>query len=367
MTFGNSHKPSFVNGETDFSASLHELSNAIQVLSLRTAASDALECRQFKKEQLINLVNGNFTPLEEVNPLPQDLALSRNMNSLSHLGMISARSVHCDYSEVYEHEFKSLLDLHVEEDSWCVKCASQKDKQIDLKNGKINQFSCWRRSQDSGHLGFLLRGKIFYANNQVSMRVEKIGCSKKLVAQSLGSQKLRSASVEREQVIPGTSMICTFTVDMKQDKSSDELLEVEGLLGQQLLFSKNLKFKQEAADGDYRLRSEKVPSFLARLIKSTHQKWHLGGPSKHTLGVLSVILINHENQFVETSSFTTPLMNICLNQRPKIDFQMYQYSDLNEFSKQHLCIDETIVPLGSYMIVFVLDPLVDFGGVAIDQ
>jgi hypothetical protein len=46
---------------------------------------------------------------------------------------------------------------------------------------------------------------------------------------------------------------------------------------------------------------------------------------------------------------------------------MYQYSDLNEFSKQHLCIDETIVPLGSYMIVFVLDPLVDFGGVAIDQ
>jgi len=367
MTFGNSHSPSFVNGETEFSASLQELSNAIQVLSLRTAASDALECRQFIKEQLINLVNDNFTPLEEVNSLPQDLVLNSNMNSLSHLGMISARGIHCDYSEVYEHEFKSLLDLHVEEESWCVKCASQKDKKIDLKNGKINQFSCWRRSHDSGHLGFLLRGKIFHANNQVSMRVEKIGCSKKLVAQSLGSQKLTIASFEQEQVIPGTSMICTFTVDMKHDKSSDELLEIEGLLGQQLLFSKSLKFKPETMDNDYRLRSEKVPSFLARLIKSTHQKWHLGGPSKHTLGVLSVILINHQNQFVETSSFTTPLMNICLNQRPKIDFQMYQYSDLNEFSKQHLCIDETVLPNGSYMIVFVLDPLVDFGGVAIDS
>ena len=367
MTFGNSHSPSFVNGETEFSASLQELSNAIQVLSLRTAASDALECRQFIKEQLINLVNDNFTPLEEVNSLPQDLVLNSNMNSLSHLGMISARGIHCDYSEVYEHEFKSLLDLHVEEESWCVKCASQKDKKIDLKNGKINQFSCWRRSHDSGHLGFLLRGKIFHANNQVSMRVEKIGCSKKLVAQSLGSQKLRNASFEGEQVIPGTSMICTFTVDMKHDKSSDELLEIEGLLGQQLLFSKSLKFKPEIMDNDYILRSEKVPSFLARLIKSTHQKWHLGGPSKHTLGVLSVILINHQNQFVETSSFTTPLMNICLNQRPKIDFQMYQYSDLNEFSKQHLCIDETVLPNGSYMIVFVLDPLVDFGGVAIDS
>ena len=127
----------FINGESDFSNSLHELAKAVKTLSLQIPASNAIECRQFKQEQLINVVNGNFSPLEEVNTPPQEFSHGDGMDSLSHLGMISAKRILCDYSEVYEDEFKSLLQLHIEDNTWCKYCTTQEDKKVDLKKGKI--------------------------------------------------------------------------------------------------------------------------------------------------------------------------------------------------------------------------------------
>lgn len=363
MNTGHS-PPSFVNGVNAFKDCLEELSKSIKFLSLQTPAADALECRQFLREQLVNIVNGNYTSIDHLNPLPKDFARSEGMNSMSHLGMISAKRIQCDYSEVFVDDFKSLLELHTDEDSWCKNCINEHGKKTDLPNGKINAYSCWRRSQSSGQLGFLLQASVYFANNQVGMRVNKIDCSKGLVAQNIGSQKLRFASVATEQVAPGTSMICTLLVDMKQDRSTDELLEIQGILGQQLLHSKNLKFNSSEGNRNYRLRNEKVPSFISRIIKDSHNKWHLSGPSRDSIGVLEVLLVNNQNPFVETSAFTTPIRNLC--SKEGIRFEMHQLPDLNSFSKQHLCLNEQTLPQGTYAFVLLLDSLVDFGGVVFE-
>ena len=144
---------------------LHILASSIKELAKELPSAATADCKRFKQEQLLLYLQGNHVDVFSGEPLPEELVESNALNSFSHLGAMSKDLIECDFDAHQGRTFVSVQELHTMGDDWCGSCPSSASKKIDLANGFLNPYGCWRRSHSSGHLGFfsplnfdLLRG-----------------------------------------------------------------------------------------------------------------------------------------------------------------------------------------------------------------
>ena len=133
---------------------LHILASSIKELAKELPSAATADCKRFKQEQLLLYLQGNHVDVFSGEPLPEELVQSNALNSFSHLGAMSKDLIECDFDAHQGRTFVSVQELHTMGDDWCGSCPSSASKKIDLANGVLNPFGCWRRSHSSGHLGF---------------------------------------------------------------------------------------------------------------------------------------------------------------------------------------------------------------------
>ena len=136
-------------------------------------------------------------------------------------------------------------------------------KKLNFANGVLNPYGCWRRSHSSGHLGFLLTSELrFAARGELLLRNSQTFVSQTFAAQTHGQDLGGVLKWDSGQLDPGTTMVRIIHVNVNQKSENDELIEIEGLLGQQLLRSKRVKQRTKNRRKDYTLRNQKIPSFI---------------------------------------------------------------------------------------------------------
>jgi hypothetical protein len=340
---------------------LINLKSAIIELSSELPSVATSDCKRFKKEQLLNILNGNYADISTTHELPEELVKSRSLNSFSHLSAMGKELIQCDFEGSSPNDFVSVLDIHKSFDSWCGACISEPSKQIRLDSGIFNPYVCWRRSHTSGNLGFLMTSELkFGSGGSMFLSNQRTFVSSAFAAQTHGRNVVRSLEWESEQLEPSTSMAHILHVNTQQSSENDELIEIEGLLGQQLLHTRRMKESSRKSSKYNKLRNERIPSFLAETIRKTHDGWVIDGPSKNSIGLLAVCIVNNGCAFAETAAFQTTIRNVCTELRVK--FSMYNLSDVSDFVSRHLFLDKNHVFKGTFSVVMVLDPLIDLGG-----
>ncbi|MDA7463922.1 hypothetical protein N9M68_06640 [Candidatus Poseidonia alphae] len=341
---------------------LHILASSIKELAKELPSAATADCKRFKQEQLLLYLQGNHVDVFSGEPLPEELVESNALNSFSHLGAMSKDLIECDFDAHQGRTFVSVQELHTMGDDWCGSCPSSASKKIDLANGFLNPYGCWRRSHSSGHLGFLLTSELrFAARGELLLRNSQTFVSQTFAAQTHGQDLGGVLTWDSGQLDPGTSMVQIIHVNVNQKSENDELIEIEGLLGQQLLRSKRVKKRTNNRRMDYTLRNQKIPSFVEEEIRKTHNRWQLDGPSVNSKGLLAVAIVQNNSPYAESPTFQNPIRTLCAEHN--IQHINHTLQELNDHIKKHLLLNEHSVPEGSFSVVMVLDPLIDLGEV----
>ena len=210
-------------------------------------------------------------------------------------------------------------------------------------------------------LGFLIQASLRYIRGKIQIQLDETVVSRALAAQEFESGKLGYIKHSSTQLGQGTTMVCTIHIDADQDQGTDELFEIEGLLGQQMLHSKRVNLRSPEVENVDKARNDKVPGFLSEMIRSCHQKWHLDGPSRQNLGLLAVAVVNNKNDFCKSSALQNTLRNTC--NEMNVDFQTYSLDDISAFSKGHLQFNTNTIPENTYSLALIFDSLIDLGGI----
>jgi hypothetical protein len=348
-------QPSFRNKQ------LIQLKRAIIELSAELPSVATSDCSRFKKEQLLNILNGNYLNFSTMHELPEELVKSKALNSFSHLSAMEKELIQCDFEGPGSNNFVSVLDIHNSSDSWCGACASEPSKEIKLDSGLFNPYVCWRRSHTSGNLGFLMTSELkFGSGGSMFLSNQRTFVSSSFAAQAHGRNVVGSLEWDSDQLGPSTSMVHIVHVNTQQSSEHDELIEIEGLLGQQLLHTRRMKEASRKSSKYNKLRNERIPSFLVGIIKATHDGWVIDGPSKNSMGLLAICIVNNGCAFAETSAFQTTIQNLCSELRVK--FTMYNLPQVSDYVARHLFLNKEHISDGTFSLVMVLDPIIDLGG-----
>lgn len=341
---------------------LHIFASSIKDLAKELPSAATADCKRFKQEQLLLYLQGNHVDVFSDEPLPEELVHSNALNSFSHLGVMSKDLIECDYDAHQDRSFVSVQELHTMCDDWCGACPRSASKKINLANGVLNPYSCWRRSHSSGYLGFLLTSELRFASRgEILLRNSQTFVSQTFAAQIHRQVHGGEIKWDSGQLDPGTTMVQIIHVNLNQKSENDELIEIEGLLGQQLLRSKRVKKRTSNHRMDYTLRNQKIPSFIEQEIRKTHNAWQLGGPSANSKGLLAVAVVQNNSPYAESPIFQNPIRTLCAEN--KIQHLNHKLQELNDYIKNHLFLNEHSVPEGSFSVVMILDPLIDLGEV----
>jgi len=340
---------------------LVQLKRAIVELSSELPSVATSDCKRFKKEQLLNILNGNYVDISTTHELPEKLVKSEALNSFSHLSAMEKELIQCDFEGPRSNDFVSVLDIHNEFESWCGACALEPSKQIKLDSGLFNPYVCWRRSHTSGNLGFLMTSELkFSSGGSMFLSNQRTFVSSSFAAQTHGRNVVGSLEWESDQLDPSNSMVHVVHVNTQQSSEHDELIEIEGLLGQQLLHTRRMKEAPRKSSKYNKLRNERIPSFLAEIIKTTHDGWVIDGPSKNSMGLLAICIVNNGCAFAETSAFKTTIQN--LSRELRVKFTFYNLPEVSDYVARHLFLDKNHISDGTFSLVMVLDSLIDLGG-----
>ena len=349
---------------SDYCQTLEQISRCITKLSNRYPSASNFEARELQRLNLRGVLSGEKSNLSYLHRVPE-LFNDENMGTLSHLGTISAKRIGCDYSEVFESPNITALDLHISDDSWCNICLEENNRTIDLKSGQINRYSCWRRGISSGHFGFIVASSLKLSKDRIDVMIDDIYCSRELEAALYVHSKFPNVHSTKENEFETKSMICTINVNTKLTAENDTYSEIKAVPGQQLLQSKNFKPTEELSSNAYRNRNINIPQYIENLLQEINKKWRLSG-SKNRTGIIGLATINNRCEFVDSPVMRTALENYCAEN--KIKYQSYNLEDLNSsLSEKKLKLTSKNLPLGSFNIVIILDPLIDLGGMQFDE
>lgn len=332
-------------------------SKSIRELSLSESPDVSFESKEFKRKQLEILLIGGHIDVETFSggDLTTSFLRSSEDNNFGHVAIINLKKIGCDFNEVTFESEISVLDSHKKENSVCNKCISNRKKESDLSKGMINQFTCWRRGQTSQKFGFLLKYELESRHDNIGIKHKNTHCSREMIS-SFFRNRVMFSRTKRESK---NYMAITIDINLEGEAESNNVSELNELLSQQMLVSKNMPLKISSnSNQSAREHKEKIPEFVKSILQRIHDEWQLDGPSRNSTGITNIFLIKNGDKSIDGSTFENMLQSF--SNRINAHFDSYELGDLSKNTTDDLSVSN--LSSGSSTLCIILDTIVDLTG-----
>lgn len=281
----------------------------------------------------------------------------------THLSVISATEIGCHHPEVSLSDELSAIALH-SYGGLCSKCTNL--FKIDLPNGIINPYRCWRRGQKAGRFGFIFRFSIEQSRSRgslswkISNRGREISSSNLLNA-SLQYQISKNTSRDgrvflqysklSERLASMMMIVIKIRKGVIVDTTEEE--QIDTILPPQNLFSSHVEGKKKSTEiNDY----TRLPVFISDLIRGINGKWINNSMSSQSEGILSLQIIHNGNdELVKKIESKLRDSNIV----DKSNFKISSSKDIDTSILSQ--IDVKLIKSEGVVVCLFLDPIMDLG------
>ncbi len=355
------------NDISSLNSRLSVLSKSIKQLSLTESADSSFESKEFKKKQLESLLLGNSlgfvsndSDMEEINTLRTSFLKMSDSEIYTHLGIVNLKKIGCDFEGLSEDSEVSVLDVHTENVPYCTACAVSSSRKPNFARGIINPFSCWRRGHSSGKFGFASYYELNIANGDTFLTHKGTKTTEEIKSIASGKDNNNSQFEVGSKII-GSNMLVLIKINSNRNVESSKLSEIKGILNQQMLVSTNIsKVIMESEERKKRDHRDKIPEYVASTLQEIHNKWHLGGPSNNSKGIIGIALVNNQNKYAESGVFQNVLQSFSV--KNNVWYEQYELEQVSKMIKQEIGITNLSIPNNCSLVCIILDPIVDIGG-----
>tara|TARA_B100000683_G_C12452020_1_gene540493 strand:- start:578 stop:1588 length:1011 start_codon:yes stop_codon:yes gene_type:complete len=329
---------------------------SIKELSLSESPDVSFESKEFKRKQLEILLIGGQIDVERFSggDLTSSFLNSSEDNNFGHVAIINLKKIGCDFNYITFESGISVLDSHKKEDSVCNSCISTRRKEADISKGIVNQFTCWRRGHTSQKFGFLLKYVLESRSDNLELRHKTTLSSREMISSFFRNKVMYS----RTKQVSKNYMAITIDIDLEGESVSNNISELNELLSQQMLVSKNMPLKMSSNSNQTREHREKIPEFIKSLLQKVHDEWQFNGPSRNSTGITNVFLIKNTQKSIDSSTFENMLQSF--SNKIRANFECLDLFKLNKNTTDDLSLSD--LSSGSSTLCILLDTIVDLTG-----
>ena len=342
------HSRGWKKAQDELRRIIGDLAKSVSMVNFRYQTHP--ESDKYRTNNIRNILSGgdDFTKSKVVD---KDFIrdFMKNANSLeSHLSIIHSRNVGCHNPNA------DVSALELNESSFCADCLVL--NKTSIKEEEFNPFSCWRRGNLYGKVGFALSLDLIYKEG---VKVWEIDCDNITLAVTkpifANISSVKNVSVLSK---PNRQMVVTINIlpySNNEKQIYNPISDIQSIFSSQLLLSKKVQSNFSSSKSDISFRE--VPLMVKNIILEIESIWESKSQSRDVSkeALDTVIFHNNADEMVEEihqTLFQTKMKKIDIikidgNTKPDL------FSSLNT----------TVSSIKSEgaMVAFCLDSIVDLG------